>query len=155
MLTKKFCDALWKPTPHDYVCVRAKEIFMLKPCIEKRLRTTQRRVKSMSTAFEFPKSVLERDDESDIEPLYFQLNSVLFLRTIVSPWHRYISQSTNMFYVFNNKTNEKKFENDRPPEAGANFVQTFENRVIWHWPQDNTLNMNTLIEMLRNPSQNA
>lgn len=151
-LTKKFCDALWKPSPHDYVCVRAKDIFLLEPHIEKKLRVAQRRVKSMSTPFEFQKNSLERDDESDIEPLYYQLNSILFLKSLVPPWHRYISKTTKASYVFNSTTNERYFDTERPLEAAAGFIEAYENRVVWYWPQDITLSMNTLTEMLRNGS---
>ncbi|EFN75874.1 Uncharacterized protein KIAA0082-like protein [Harpegnathos saltator] len=148
-LTKKFCDALWKPTPHDYVCVRAKEIFMFEPNINKKLRIAPRRVKSMSMPFEFPKNPLERDSEDDKEPLYFGLNSVLFLRSTVHPWTRHVSQKTNYTYVFNRDTGLKEYDNRRPQAAEANFKQAFEGRVIWHWPQDNALNLDTLLQMLR------
>lgn len=159
-LTKKFCDALWKPTPNDYVCVRAKERFMLGPDIEKKLRIAQRRVKSMSIAFEFPKNFLERDDENDMEPLYSAFNSVIFLRSITPPWARYLSQKTRHYYVYNVKSGKAEYEirngvNNRPREAEANFIQAFSDRVIWFWPHDNTLSMETLVQMIKNPPQNT
>lgn len=161
-LTKKFCNALWKPTPNDYVCVRAKERFMLGPDIEKKLRVAQRRVKSMSIAFEFPKNFLERDENTDIEPLYFAFNSVLFLRSIAHPWTRLVSQKHNQYYVYNKDTKKSEYEfrnrmNNRPREAEANFIQAFSDRVIWYWPHDNTLNMDALGQMIKtnNRSQNT
>jgi len=159
-LTKKFCDALWKPAPNDYVCVRAKERFMLTPDIEKKLRITQRRVKGMSVALEFPKSPLECDDENDAEPLYFAPNSILFLRSTAYPWSRHLSQKTLQFYVFNSQDKKTEYEirngiPNRPSEAEASFVEAFEGRVIWHWPREEVLNMNALVKLIRNSLQKS
>lgn len=148
---KKFCDALWKPTPHDYVCVRPKEIHMFDPRIDKKLRISQRRVKSMSNPYEISKNQLERDNEADEEPLYFGLNSILFLRSTAHPWTRHVSRETNFTYLFNPIEKRTEYEIRRPRIAEASFKQAFEGRVIWNWPQDNTLDMNTLIQMLRKP----
>lgn len=153
MATNKFCDALWKPSPHDYVCVRAKPIFMFEPNVDKKLRISQRQVRSMSTPFEIPKNPLERDNPADEEPVYFGLNSILFLRSTAYPWTRHISQSTNHTYVFNRKNSNKEYENRRPRDAEASFKEAFEGRVIWYWPHDRTLDMNMLLQMLRRPQQ--
>ncbi|XP_032689356.1 cap-specific mRNA (nucleoside-2'-O-)-methyltransferase 1 isoform X2 [Odontomachus brunneus] len=153
-LIKKFCDALWKPTPHDYVCVRPKEIHMFDPNVDKKLRISQRRVKSMSTPYEIQKNTLECDKDIDrLEPLYFGLNSVLFLRSTARPWTRYVSQRTNYTYVFNPERNLKEYERCRPRAAEASFKEAFEGRIVWNWPQDNTLNMSTLVEMLKKPQK--
>lgn len=156
--TKIFCDALWKPVPNDYVCVRAKERFMLNPDIGEKLRVAQRRVK-MPIAFESQKSLLERDDENDTEPIYSAFNSVLFLKSTAQPWVRQISKKTNVFYVFNTTTKHSEYEirngqHNRPHEAEADFKETFESRVIWHWPSDGALNMDTLLAMI-NPVPNV
>ncbi|XP_072753368.1 cap-specific mRNA (nucleoside-2'-O-)-methyltransferase 1 [Anoplolepis gracilipes] len=150
--TKKFCDALWKPVPNDYVCVRTKEMFMLTPDIAKKLRVTQRRVK-LPTAFESQKSLLEREDENDTEPIYSAFNSVLFLRAIAQPWSRHISKKTDEMYVYNPYTKLSEYEirngqHNRPSESEADFKEAFEKRVIWHWPSDNALNMDTLVAMI-------
>ncbi|XP_029663265.1 cap-specific mRNA (nucleoside-2'-O-)-methyltransferase 1-like, partial [Formica exsecta] len=58
-LTKLFCESLQKSVPNDYICVRAKERFMLNPDIGKNLRVAQRRVE-MPIAFESRESLLER-----------------------------------------------------------------------------------------------
>lgn len=125
---------------------------MFGPGIEKKLRASQRRVKSVSVAYEFAKNPLERDNESDREPLYSPFNSVLFLRSTAHPWSRHISQKTNYFYVYNPESGETQYERCRPPQAEASFIETFERRIIWHWPQDNGLDMNALVQILRNPS---
>ncbi|EZA47486.1 hypothetical protein DMN91_005318 [Ooceraea biroi] len=160
-ITKKFCDALWKPAPNDHVCVRAKERFMLGPDIEKKLRITQRRVKGMSIALEFPKNPLECDDKDDMEPLYLAPNSILFLRSTAHPWSRHLSQKTLQFYVFNKKTETTEYEirngiPNRPPEAEASFEQAFEGRIIWHWPNntgDDKLSMDSLVKLIKNSLQ--
>ncbi|KAL6432348.1 hypothetical protein ACFW04_006756 [Cataglyphis niger] len=158
-LTKLFCDALWKPVPNDYVCVRAKERFMLNPDIGKNLRVAQRRVK-MPIAFESQKSLLERDGENDEEPIYSAYNSVLFLKSVAQPWSRHISKKTYEFYVYNPLTKRAEYEirnnlPNRPSEAEADFKETFEKRIIWHWPGDSlALNMDTLVAMI-NSSQNV
>lgn len=133
---------------------------MLNPMdIEKKLCITQRRVK-IPIAFESQKSLLERDDENDTEPIYSAFNSVLFLPSIAEPWSRHISKKTKQFYVCNQDTGRSEYEirngqNNRPPEAEASFIQAFEKRVIWHWPSDNaSLNMNNLVAIM-NPSQNV
>ncbi|XP_011862622.1 PREDICTED: cap-specific mRNA (nucleoside-2'-O-)-methyltransferase 1 [Vollenhovia emeryi] len=154
-LTKKFCDALWKPVPNDCTCVRAKERFMLMPDIHKRLRVAQRRVK-LAIAFEFPKSPLECDSETDAkEPVYSAFNSVMFIRSTAHPWVRHISQKFGVFYVYNLESKQSEFEvrnnmQNRPTAAEATFVQAFKERVVWNWPHDSqgTLNMDALIEKL-------
>lgn len=158
-LTKKFCDALWKPAPHDYICIRAKERFLLTPDIYKKLRVSQRRVK-LPIAFEFAKSPLECDNETDTkEPVYSAFNSVLFIRSIAYPWIRHISQTTGEFYVYNIESRVSEYEvrnkmNNRPSESEASFVQAFKDRVVWNWPHDShgTLNMDALAQML-NPKR--
>lgn len=150
---------MWKPVPNDYVCVRAKERFMLNPDIGKNLRVAQRRVK-MPIAFESQKSLLERDGENDEEPIYSAYNSVLFLKSVAQPWSRHISKKTYEFYVYNPLTKRAEYEirnnlPNRPSEAEADFKETFEKRIIWHWPGDSlALNMDTLVAMI-NSSQNV
>ncbi|XP_011068469.1 PREDICTED: cap-specific mRNA (nucleoside-2'-O-)-methyltransferase 1 [Acromyrmex echinatior] len=168
-LTRKFCDALWKPAPNDYTCIRAKERFLLTPDIYRRLRITDQRVKlSSNIAFELTKNPLERDmtvntteygemnlQEPVQEPVYSAFNSVIFIRSIVKPWARHLSQKANEFYVFNALTRQSEYEvrnklNNRPSDAVASFDQAFKERVVWSWPHDtnDTLNMNTLVQMI-------
>lgn len=157
-MTKKFCDALWKPAPNDYICIRAKERFQLTPNIQEKLRVTQRRVK-IPTAFEFRKNPLECDDETDItEPMYSAFNSVMFIRSIAYPWTRNVSKKTGEFYVYNVVTKQSEYEirdnaPNRPREAEASFARAFQERIIWTWPQDtqSTLNMDALVQMLNSP----
>ncbi|KAL0117568.1 hypothetical protein PUN28_010402 [Cardiocondyla obscurior] len=150
-LIKKFCNALWKPTPNDYTCIRPKERFMLTPDIYKKLRFTERRVK-LPIAYEFAKSPLECDNDDDAkEPIYSAFNSVMFIRSIALPWTRAISRKTGYFYVHNINTGDNEYENrNRPLTAQASFMQAFKERVIWNWPHDsnNPLNMNVLVQML-------
>ncbi|EFN70766.1 Uncharacterized protein KIAA0082-like protein [Camponotus floridanus] len=158
-LTMKFCDALWKPVPNDYVCVRAKERFMLTSNIGRKLRVTHPSQAKVNNAFESQKNFLERDNENDTEPIYSTFNSVLFLKSIAHPWSRHISRKTGELYVYNPRTKVTEYEirngqYNRPPEAEADFKETFENRIIWHWPCDRELNMDTLVAMM-NPSQNV
>jgi len=162
-LTKKFCDALWKPIPNDYICIRAKERFLLTPDIHRRLQVTQRRVK-LPIAFELTKNPLERDYEPlDVqEPIYAAFNSVIFIRSIAKPWARHISKKAGEFYVFNSLTGQSEFEvrgkvNNRPPQAEASFARAFKERVTWSWPHDthDTFNMDVLVEMLNAPSKST
>lgn len=153
------CDALWKPIPNEYVCIRAKERFMLNPDIGKKLRVTQRSHARLSIAFESQKNLLERDDENDTECIYSAFNNVLFLKSVAYPWSRHISRKTGEFYVYNPHTEVTEYEirngqHNRPPKAEADFKETFETRFIWHWPSDGELNMDTLVAMM-NPSQNV
>ncbi|XP_029175343.1 cap-specific mRNA (nucleoside-2'-O-)-methyltransferase 1-like [Nylanderia fulva] len=157
---KKVCDALWKPVPNEYVCVRPKPMFMLNPMdIEKNLRVTRCREVKIPVTFEWPKSYLERDNENDTNPVYYTFNSVLFLPSIAHPWSRHISQKTKHFYVTNEATHQSEYEirngqNNRPRTAEASFMEAFEKRIIWHWPGDGTLNMNALLTII-NPLQNV
>jgi len=137
--------------------VRAKERFMLTPDIEKKLRFTQRCVKGMSVALEFPKSSLECD-ENDEKTFYFTPNSILFLRSTAFPWTRHLSQKTLQFYVFNSLDNKREYEirngvPNRPSEAEASFGEAFEGRVIWHWRRDEALKMDALVKLIRNSLQ--
>ncbi|XP_012525209.1 cap-specific mRNA (nucleoside-2'-O-)-methyltransferase 1 [Monomorium pharaonis] len=155
-LTKKFCDALWKPIPNDYICVRAKPRFWLTPDIQKKLRVTQRRNVKMPISFEFPKSPQEYESDTDMqEPVYSAFNTVMFIRSIAPPWARHLSRTTGEFYVYNAVTKQTEYEvrnkmHNRPPEAEANFTRAFNDRVIWNWPHDtnNTLNMDSLVNAI-------
>lgn len=126
---------------------------MFDPNVDKKLQISQRRVKSMATPFEIPKNPLERDNEADEEPLYFGLNSILFLRSTAHPWIRLVSKKTNFTYVFNTKDQRTEYEKCRPRDAEASFKEAFQGRVVWYWPQDQTLDMNTLVQMLKKPQQ--
>lgn len=168
-LIKKFCDALWKPTPNNYICVRAKERFLLTPDIHKRLLISQRRALKLPIAFELASNPLEYDtwNESDEdhsptqktrEPTYSAFNSVMFIRSIAKPWARHISRKTKEFYVYNINTKQTEYEvrdkvNNRPSEAEASFSRGFKDRVTWSWPQDShgTLTMESLVQMLNPP----
>ncbi|XP_011690873.1 PREDICTED: cap-specific mRNA (nucleoside-2'-O-)-methyltransferase 1 isoform X1 [Wasmannia auropunctata] len=156
-LTKKFCDAIWKPIPSDYICIRAKERFLLTPDIHKRLRITQRRVK-LPIAFELTKNPLEYGNIN--EPVYAAFNSVIFVRSIAKPWARHLSQKTREYYVHNSGTGQSEYEirdkmNNRPSDAEAKFTVAFEERVTWSWPHDahDTLNMENLIQLLNPPKR--
>ncbi|XP_018406289.1 PREDICTED: cap-specific mRNA (nucleoside-2'-O-)-methyltransferase 1 [Cyphomyrmex costatus] len=169
-LTKKFCDALWKPS-NDYSRVRAKERFLLTPDIHRRLKTTYNTTPCLKLpiGFELAKNPLERDmsivntteyhemnlkEPVQEQPVYSLFNSVIFIRSIAKPWARHLSQKTGEFYVYNAITKQSEFEvrnklHNRPPDAEASFAQAFKERVTWNWPNDtNTLHMNTLIQML-------
>lgn len=119
------------------------------------MRVAQRRVK-LPIAYEFAKSALEYDNETDAkEPIYSAFNSVMFIRSIAYPWSRHISQTTGEFYVHNLITKLSEYEirnkmNNRPPEAEVSFVRAFKERVVWNWPHDSngTLNMDALAQML-------
>ncbi|KYQ54327.1 Cap-specific mRNA (nucleoside-2'-O-)-methyltransferase 1 [Trachymyrmex zeteki] len=135
----------------------------------RRLRMITDQSVKLPTAFELAKNPLERnmsivntteDNEMNPKepmqkPVYSAFNSVIFVRSIVKPWARHLSQKAGEFYVYNILTKQSEFEirnrlNNRPPAAEASFVQAFKERVIWSWPQDtnDTLNMNTLVQMI-------
>lgn len=124
------------------------------------MRAKQRRVK-LPLAYEFAKSPLEYDDETDAkEPVYSAFNSVMFVRSIAYPWARHISQKTGEHYVYNLITKQSEYEflnkiNNRPSEAEASFIETFQKRVVWNWPHDShgTLNMDVLAQLLNSPKR--
>ncbi|TGZ47953.1 Uncharacterized protein DBV15_12748, partial [Temnothorax longispinosus] len=136
-LTKKFCDALWKPAPNDYICIRAKKKFLLTPDICKRWQVSQKLPASVQ---KLAKSPMEYDNETDAKKsMYAAFNSVMFLRSIAFPWARHISRKTREYYVYNINTKQTKYEtrdkiNNRPVEADANFVKAFQERMVWDWP---------------------
>ncbi|KAI4487617.1 hypothetical protein M0804_005766 [Polistes exclamans] len=145
-LIKKFCEALWKPFPNDFARVRAKELYAFSPDIDKKLQLIQRYMKNNRPELtcDIPKTPL--DDE---ETLYFVPNSIIFLRSTSRPWFRYYSKSQHETYIHNQKTNESHFDRRRPPAAEAKFDETFSNSMIWYWPHDEMLSMNTVIHSIR------
>ncbi|XP_011176005.1 cap-specific mRNA (nucleoside-2'-O-)-methyltransferase 1 isoform X2 [Solenopsis invicta] len=159
-LTEKFCNALWKPSPNDYICIRAKPRFLLAPDIQKKLQVIQQQSVKIPIAFKFDKNSMECENETNKqEPIYSAFNTVIFIRSIAQPWARHISKRTGEFYVYNVGTKQTEYEirngmNNRPREAEANFARAFDQRVIWNWPHDNTLNMDALVQML-NPSKSS
>lgn len=149
-LIKKFCEALWKPNGSNYARIRVKELFPLSPNIEEKLNLTCRVLKNNRPAlvYEFSKTTLECNDDDDDKP-YFIPNSIIFLTSIATPWNRHFSKTHRTTYVFNSKTGKNKFDSDRPSSAEAGFVEAFENRVMWHWPHDESLSMEKVVQYLK------
>lgn len=152
-LTKKFCEAIRKPTPNDYVCVRARDRFFVGPDINQKLRIAQRYVRS--PAFEFSRSFSELENENDNEYSYIPFNSVLFIKSVAPPWRRYRSYRTKFFYVHNYITGRADYEvkngvHNRPAKAEASFEQGFKDRIIWQWPGNNeSVNIESLTSMIQ------
>lgn len=148
----KFCEALWKPWPNDYVRVRAKELIAFGPGIENRLRISPCSTTPFENAYEFPKSPMERDNENDDELLYFPFNSVIFLRSVVAPWQRLISRAYGVFYLCNKREGYSKRENGRPHSAESEFAMSFIDRAIWYWPSNSGLTMELMVNIIKKRS---
>lgn len=148
--TKLFCEALWKPAGNDYTRIRAKELFPVGSFICEKLRVTQHKMENNSDALvcELPEKTLHVNGYNK-DKLYFIPHSVIFLRSTVNPWNRYVSKTHSMTYVFNSKTNKKLFDLHRPSSAEASFIETFKSRLIWHWPNDPSLTMNTFAKYIK------
>ena len=147
---KLFCEALWKPAGNNYARIRAKELFPVGSYICEKLRVTQRKMKNNCDAlvYELPEETLDVNGYNN-DKLYFIPHSVIFLRSTVNPWNRYVSKTRSMTYVFNCKTNEKIFDIHRPCSAEANFIESFKNRLIWHWPNDSSLTMDRFAKFIK------
>nr|XP_050847313.1 cap-specific mRNA (nucleoside-2'-O-)-methyltransferase 1 [Vespula vulgaris] len=145
-LIKKFCEALWKPSPNDFARVRAKELYPFDPDIDKKIQIFRRLMKNNRPELtcDIPRTSLDDEDTP-----YFVPKSVIFLRSTSRPWFRYKSRSQNETYVHNSKTNESHYDIRRPPAAEAKFEETFSNSIIWFWPHDETLSMETVVQFVR------
>ncbi|KAK2588336.1 hypothetical protein KPH14_004352 [Odynerus spinipes] len=145
-LIKKFCEALWKPSPNDYARVRAKELYSFGPDIDKKIQVTQRLMKNNRPELtcDIPRTPLDDEDTP-----YFILKSVIFLRSTARPWYRHYSKSQHETYIYNSRTKESHFDIRRPAAAEAKFEETFTNSIIWYWPDDQTLSMETLVQFVR------
>lgn len=144
------CEALWKPAGNNYTRIRAKELFPVDSFICEKLRVTQRKMKNNSDAlvYDLPAKTLDFNGYNK-DKLYFIPHSVIFLRSTANPWNRYVSKTHSMTYVFNCKTNEKLFDLHRPSTAEASFIESFKSRLIWHWPNDPLLTMNTFAKFIK------
>ncbi|KAK9305793.1 hypothetical protein QLX08_003305 [Tetragonisca angustula] len=144
--TKIFCEALWKPPGNNYARVRAMELFSVGSDICEKLKITQRRMKNNKTAsvYELPKTPLDDNDK-----LYFIPRSIMFLRSTAQPWNRHVSKKTSLTYVFNYKTKKTLFDNERPSEAEASFIESFKSRLMWHWPYNENLSMNEFAKFIK------
>ncbi|XP_054006129.1 cap-specific mRNA (nucleoside-2'-O-)-methyltransferase 1 [Hylaeus anthracinus] len=145
-LTKKFCQALWKPDGNRHARIRTKELILVVPNMREKLQVTQRIMKNNRTAWVYEFAEMPLASHSSInrngsDKPYFILNSILFLKSTAAPWNRYFSKTHSRTYVFHPKTRQNKFDLQRPAAAEAGFVETFDNRVIWYWPNDETVTM--------------
>lgn len=149
-LTKQFCEALWKPMGSNCARMRVKELFPVNSHICKRLQVTERRMKNNRTAltYDLPQTFLDGDN-SENDKLYFIPNSVIFLKSTAYPWSRNFSKTHLITYVFNIKNKATKFDNERPPEAEASFEESFDNRIIWHWPNDKSLTVEEFVKLVK------
>lgn len=145
-LIKKFCEALWKPSPNDFARVRAKELYPFGPDIDKKIQVTQRLMKNNRPELtcDIPRTPLDDEDTP-----YFVAKSVIFLRSTARPWYRHYSKSQHKTYVYNKETQESHYDIRRPQAAEAKFEETFSNSIIWYWPDDQTLSMETLVQLVR------
>ncbi|XP_034187879.1 cap methyltransferase 1 isoform X4 [Osmia lignaria lignaria] len=150
-LTKLFCEALWKPVGGTYTRVRVKELLPVDPNIRETLQIKQRLMKNnrLALVYEIPTTSLECNNSDNDKP-YFIPNSVIFLKSTAPPWTRHCSKRYSITYVFNSKTGKNIFDKHRPPEAEANFIQSFENRVIWYWPNDEELTIDIVAKHISN-----
>ena len=149
-LIKKFCQALWKPDGGSHARIRAKELFPVGPNLGEKLYVKQHILKNNLPAlgYEFSLTPLDRNDSDDDKP-YIIPNSILFLKSTACSWNRYFSNTHNVTYVFNSTNRATLFDKQRPAEAEAGFIESFENRVIWYWPNDETLPMERVVELVK------
>lgn len=131
--------------------MRVKELLPVDPNIRETLQVKQRIMKNNRPAlvYEIPTTPLGCNNSDNDKP-YFVPNSVIFLKSTAPPWTRHCSKTYSITYVFNVKTGETIFDKHRPPGAEANFIQSFENRVIWYWPNDEDLTIETVAQHIRN-----
>ncbi|CAL7938765.1 unnamed protein product [Xylocopa violacea] len=141
-LTKKFCEALWKPMGNKYARIRAKELLPVNWNLPEKLEVSQRRMKNGDYALvhELSEASLDCNNSNNDKP-YFVQNSVIFLKSTAYPWNRYLSKTHSVTYVFNCKNKENSFDTDRPSSAEADFAESFTGRIIWNWPGDESLTM--------------
>lgn len=141
-LTKKFCEALWKPVGSNYARIRVKELFSVNFNICEKLQVTKRLMKNNHPAlvYEFLETPLDCNNSDNDKP-YFTLNSIIFLKSIASPWSRFLSKKYSVTFVYHFETSEAKYDTERPHSAVANFFDSFKNSVIWYWPNDDSLTM--------------
>lgn len=131
--------------------MRPKELIAFGPGIERRLRISPRRVKAVANTYRFWPGPLERDDDGndgDSQPIYFPFNSVIFLRSTTQYWLRHISRAYGVMCVSNSRDGLSRRETQRPTRAEASFPQTFQERVIWHWPNDTKLTMKLMADII-------
>ncbi|XP_076231449.1 cap methyltransferase 1 [Calliopsis andreniformis] len=147
-LTKKFCEALWKPDGSNYARIRVKDLFPVSLDIEEKLHLTYRVLKNNRQALAYEYLETRLDDYGNDKP-YFIPHSVIFLKSTAHPWTRHVSKSNKLTYVFNRKTGDKKFDLHRPASAEAGFIETFEKRVIWYWPDDESFSMEKVVQLFR------
>ncbi|XP_076179512.1 cap methyltransferase 1 isoform X2 [Ptiloglossa arizonensis] len=149
-LTKKFCQALWKPDGSAYVRIRTKELVLVGPNISEKLQVKLRTMKNnrLASVYEFSETPLDGNNSVNDKP-YFIPHSIIFLKNTASPWKRYLSKTYSRTYIFQSETGEKKYDFHRPTSAEAGFVETFKNRVIWYWPHDETLSMKVVSDCIR------
>ncbi|XP_020290351.1 cap-specific mRNA (nucleoside-2'-O-)-methyltransferase 1 [Pseudomyrmex gracilis] len=152
-LTKKFCEAIRKPIPNDYVCVRARDRFLVGGDINNRLQISPQYMRN--PAFEFFRSYSERENEDDKGHSYIPFNSVLFMKSIVLPYGRFRSYRTKCFFIHNYTNGHGDYEVkngdiNRPAKAEASFEQGFRERIVWQWPCNNEeVNMERLTTMIQ------
>ncbi|XP_076643921.1 cap methyltransferase 1 [Halictus rubicundus] len=144
-LAKKFCKALWKPNGSGYTRIRTKDLFPLGLDIREKLRVEERIMKNSQQILTYELLDTDLDSDCSDEKPYFIISCVLFLKSIADPWSVNVSKRHNRLYVYNAKTQESKFMEDKPDSADASFIETFSNRLIWHWPKDKTISMDDLI----------
>ncbi|XP_033334094.2 cap methyltransferase 1 [Megalopta genalis] len=143
-LAKKFCEALWNP---NGIRIRTKDLFALRLNIREKLCVQKRIMKNGQPVLAYELLNTYSDDHSFEKP-YFAINSILFLKTIADPWTLNLSSTYSQLYVYNSKTQLSLFIQDKPPEANANFIETFTTRLVWYWPKDETISMEDLVNSI-------
>lgn len=145
-----FCEALWKPTNSESIRVRAKDLHSLPNNLEEKLRLKACTMKNGSRALaHIPASSVKSYDYDGDEPYFFIPNSVLFFKGTAQNWSRHLSRSSGFTYFFNCKDNRRFFDKDKPPDVGVAFPECFENRVLWQWPPEPPLSLESLLAQIR------
>ncbi|XP_043251108.1 cap-specific mRNA (nucleoside-2'-O-)-methyltransferase 1 [Colletes gigas] len=149
-LARKFCEALWKPDGNKYARIRTKELILVNQNIDDKLQVKQRIMKNnlQASVYEFAEMPLEGHSPPNEKP-YFILNSIMFLKNTAAPWNRHGSKTYRITYLYNPETRNTSFDRTRPTSAEAGFIETFENRVIWYWPNDKKLTMEMVASSIK------
>ncbi|XP_076396759.1 cap-specific mRNA (nucleoside-2'-O-)-methyltransferase 1-like [Megachile rotundata] len=132
-LIKQFCEALWKPDGSRYARVRIKELLPIGPNIRETLQVKPCRINNrMEMVYEFQTASLDCNSFDNNKP-YFVLRSVIFLK--------------NNFC--NSKVEENKSAPHRLIATKENFIQSFENRIIWYWSYDRNFMVENLAQLIK------
>lgn len=128
---RKFVKAVSKPSRHDLLPLRAKEVFKLED-VDTLLfseRICEKQEKGAGRGMRL--SCLVPKESRDKDSKHFYPTGLLFFRTTKEPWHEEFSQNSKRTYYFNAGSGHSLYE--RPKDAVASFRACFTNASLWPW----------------------